>query len=162
MRRASLSIAAAFLLIALGTASANAQSVEVTVNGRPATLNPAPIERTGRIFVPLRGVFERLGATVVYEDGVINATGNGRTISLRIGSAQASVDGQSQSLDVPPFIIGASTYVPLRFIAEALGARVDWDNANRIVALGTNRSMAPAQGSFRRDPSFESGKRAER
>src|SRR5579872_4294364 len=124
---------------------ANAQSVAVTVDGRPAALNPSPLERAGRIFVPLRGVFERLGASVVYENGTINATGNGRAIALHIGSTAASVNGQQQSLDVAPFIVGASTYVPLRFVAQALGASVNWDNANRIVALVSNGSGPVAQ-----------------
>jgi len=49
---------------------------------RPLNLNPAPQERAGRIFVPLRGIFEQLGASVVYQNGVINAQGNGRSVSL--------------------------------------------------------------------------------
>lgn len=135
---------AALAAIALTTSVAMAQSVSVTVNGQPATLNPAPVERAGRVFVPLRGVFERLGASVVYENGLINAQGNGRTVSLHIGSTQATVGGQPQTLDVAPFIIGASTYVPLRFVAQALGAQVNWDNSNRIVAI-VNGAAVPNQ-----------------
>lgn len=107
----------------------------VTVNGSPVNLSPQPIERAGRIFVPLRGVFEHLGATVVYDSGTINATGNGRTISLRVGSNTAAVNGQEQSLDEAPFLVGASTYVPLRFIAQALGAEVNYDGGNQVVAI---------------------------
>ncbi|HEV7179145.1 MAG TPA: copper amine oxidase N-terminal domain-containing protein, partial [Candidatus Baltobacteraceae bacterium] len=84
-------------------APAFAASVSVIVNGQQVSFDQPPIERTGRVFVPLRGVFERLGASVVYGNGVINATGNGRNISLRIGSTQATVNGQSQNLDVAPF-----------------------------------------------------------
>jgi len=112
-------------------------ALSVTVNGQPATFNPPPIERAGRVFVPLRGVFERLGATVVYQSGTINATGNNTTVSLRIGSNQATVNGQQRTLDTPPFIVGASTYVPLRFVSEALGAGVNYDGTNQIVALTT-------------------------
>ncbi|MBC5810289.1 MAG: copper amine oxidase N-terminal domain-containing protein, partial [Candidatus Eremiobacteraeota bacterium] len=109
-----------------------ALAVTVQVNGQTANLNPAPIMRAGRVLVPLRGVFEQLGATVVYQNGSINATGNNRTVSLRIGSTAATVNGQPQNLDVAPFIIGASTYVPLRFVSQALGANVNWDNANQL------------------------------
>jgi hypothetical protein len=84
-------------------------------------LAPAPQERAGRVFVPLRGIFEQLGASVVYQNGIINAQGNGRAVSLRIGSTQATVNGQLQNLDVPPFVVGASTYVPLRFVSQAQG-----------------------------------------
>ena len=128
-------VTAAVAAIVLTVSVATAQSVSVTINGQAASLNPAPVERAGRVFVPLRGVFEHLGASVVYQNGLINAQGNGHSVSLHIGSTQATVNGQSQMLDVAPFIIGASTYVPLRFVAQALGAQVNWDNSNRIVAI---------------------------
>jgi hypothetical protein len=96
------------------------------------------------VFVPLRGVFENLGASVVYQGGVINATGRGHNVSLKVGSQQATVDGQPQNLDVAPFIIGASTYVPLRFVSQALGATVNYDGANRVVALSASGAPAAA------------------
>jgi hypothetical protein len=124
--------------------------VSIQVDGNPVNLSPAPVERAGRVFVPLRGVFEQLGATVVYENGTINATGrNGRAVSLQIGSTQGTVNGQPQTLDVAPFIIGASTYVPLRFVSQALGADVNYDASNQIVAItrhdrnGGNVAAAP-------------------
>ncbi len=131
-------LAAASLLCASVAPAFAAGSVSVTVNGNAANLNPAPTERAGRVFVPLRGVFEQLGATVVYANGVINATGRNHNISLKIGSQQATVDGQQQTVDVAPFIIGASTYVPLRFVSQALGATVNYDGSNRVVAINTN------------------------
>jgi predicted secreted protein len=115
-----------------------AWALSVTVDGQAVTFNPPPIERAGRVFVPLRGVFERLGASVVYANGTINATGNGRNIQLHIGSNAATVNGSAQTLDQAPFVIGASTYVPLRFVSEALGAGVNYDGANQIVALSAN------------------------
>jgi hypothetical protein len=114
-----------------------------------------PIERSGRVFVPLRGVFEQLGASVVYSNGQINATGNGRTISLTIGSTQATVAGQPTLMDVAPFIVGATTYVPLRFISQALGASVNWDNSTSTVTIngragaGAGTADATATGTTR-------------
>jgi hypothetical protein len=124
---------AAFLVATLPAAA----QVVVTVNGNQVDFSPEPIIQAGRVFVPLRGVFERLGASVVYSNGTINATGDGRTISLQIGSTQATIDGQPQTLDVAPFIVGASTFVPLRFVSEALGASVDWDDSNHVVSIDT-------------------------
>ena len=135
--RLAFRVTGALAILALCASTAIAADISVTVNGRTAALNPAPVERQGRVLVPLRGVFEQLGASVVYANGQINAQGNDRSVSLHIGSTQAIVDGQTQTLDVAPFIIGASTYVPLRFVAQALGAQVNWDNANRIVAIST-------------------------
>jgi len=74
-------VAIAFaLLLGLG---ADAQ-VGITINGNGVDVSPSPIIQAGRVFVPLRGVFENLGASVVYSRGQINATGNGRDISLQI------------------------------------------------------------------------------
>ncbi|HVR45349.1 MAG TPA: copper amine oxidase N-terminal domain-containing protein [Candidatus Binatia bacterium] len=135
------------LLAALAVASlpriAAAQTVTVTINGQPLYLSPGPIERAGRVFVPLRGIFERLGATVVYASGTINATKGPTTVSLQIGSTQATVSGQPQALDVAPFIVGATTYVPLRFIAQSLGAQVGYDGNTRVVAINMAQPVPP-------------------
>src|SRR5581483_6614838 len=80
-------------------------------------------------------IFEQLGASVVYQNGTINATRGQRTISLTIGSTQATVDGQPQIVDVAPFIVGATTYVPLRFIAQSLGATVNYNSSTNVVAI---------------------------
>ncbi|MGA9273635.1 MAG: copper amine oxidase N-terminal domain-containing protein [Candidatus Cybelea sp.] len=122
-----------------------AQPVTVRLNGQTLFLNPAPIVREGRVFVPLRGIFEHMGASVVYSAGTINATKQNTTVQLRIGSTQATVNGQPQTLDVAPFIIGASTYVPLRFVAQAFGAVVGWEQATRVVTINmpTGGPVAP-------------------
>jgi hypothetical protein len=133
------------LIVALGAASGASaqQTIGVTVNGQPVNLAPAPLERAGRVFVPLRGVFEHLGATVVYANGQINATRDRRQISLNVGSTQATVAGRPVVIDEAPFIIGASTYVPLRFVAQALGAEVNWDGSNQTVAVNMNMGGGP-------------------
>lgn len=134
-------------LVAFGTTSA--QSVTVVVNGQPMSFAQPPIERAGRVFVPLRGVFERLGASVVYSNGQINATGHGRDISLTIGSTQATVGGSPQTLDVAPFIVASTTFVPLRFISQALGASVNWNDSTStvtIVSMGAPGAPQPESG----------------
>lgn len=132
-------------LVTLGSPlEAAAQGVTIIVNGSTVTFDQPPIERTGRVFVPLRGVFERLGASVVYANGLINATGNGRNISLHIGSTTATVNGQSVTIDVAPFLVGARTLVPLRFVAQSLGATVTYNASNRTVAINSGGGGAGA------------------
>jgi hypothetical protein len=133
---------ALFLVFAPQIARAD---VRVIVNGQTVQLDQPPIVRGGRVFVPLRGVFEQLGASVVYDNGVINATGSGHTIQVRIGSTQGIVDGQQRMLDQAPFLVGARTLVPLRFISEALGANVQWDDNSQTVTInsGGNGNYPP-------------------
>jgi hypothetical protein len=127
-----------------GPIATRAAAINVAVNGQYMSFDQPPIERAGRVFVPLRGIFERLGASVVYSGGVVNATGNGRNISLRIGSTQALVNGQTQYLDVAPFVIGSRTLVPLRFIAQALGASVNWNQESQTVSITSAGQVAHA------------------
>src|SRR5579872_110 len=112
-----------------------AQNVTILVNGQQVQFDQPPIERSGRVFVPLRGVFEKLGASVVYDNGVINATRGSTTVQLHIGSTNAMVNGSSQQLDVAPFEIGARTFVPLRFVSQALGASVDYNDNTQTVSI---------------------------
>jgi hypothetical protein len=135
--------AACTIFAASGPIAALAQQnadVTVIVNGSRMNFDQPPLEQAGRVFVPLRGVFEQLGASVVYQNGTINATGDGRNVSLQIGSNQATVDGQSQTLDSPPFVEGSRTLVPLRFVAQALGASVDWNNDTSTVTINGGRN----------------------
>jgi hypothetical protein len=144
-RRIPALLAGSLLVATVALPAFAAGSVTVQLNGNALNLSPAPTERAGRVFVPLRGVFENMGASVVYASGTINAQGHGHSVQLHIGSQQATVDGHSLTVDVAPFIIGASTYVPLRFVSQALGATVNWDNANRIVAISTGGGGPVAQ-----------------
>jgi hypothetical protein len=140
------SLAGFAVIVAIALPAAAAQ-VGITINGSEVDVSPSPIIQAGRVFVPLRGVFERLGASVVYSNRTINATGNGRDISLHIGSNQAFVNGQSETIDVAPFIIGSSTFVPLRFVSQALGATVNWDDTDRVVAIETSGGQTSASNS---------------
>lgn len=125
---------------------AAAQSVTIVLNGQTMNFSQPPIERAGRVFVPLRGIFEQLGASVVYENGQINATAYGRAVSLSIGSTQAMVAGQPVVIDVPPFIVGSTTFVPLRFISQALGASVNWDDSTSTVTIAGRAPGPPPPG----------------
>lgn len=149
-------VALAFALSVFAAQPVFAASVSIQVNGQGVTFDQPPIERAGRVFVPLRGVFERLGASVVYANGEINAQGNSRNVQLHIGSRQAIVNGQAQYIDVAPFLVGARTLVPLRFVAQALGAVVNYNGSNRTVYINgsgytggnVNTNTPPPNASF--------------
>jgi hypothetical protein len=114
---------------------AKAQAVRIFVNGSEMHFDQPPIERSNRVFVPLRGIFENLGATVVYDNGVINATRGSTSVHLVIGSHNAIVNGNPVTVDVAPFVIAGRTLVPLRFIAQSLGAGVDYNYSTHVVTI---------------------------
>lgn len=111
--------------------------IAVMLDGTWLYLEPAAVSVEGRVLVPLRGIFEAMAAEVKYDPATrtITATQRDRTVTLTIGSKQAFVGGAAVELSVPAQIIGASTYVPLRFVGEAFGATVKWDAVGRNVEI---------------------------
>jgi len=111
--------------------------IKVLINGTSLTMDQAPVIVNDRTLVPLRAIFEGLGATVTWNDATKTATGvkDGKEIKISIDSTIAFVGGKLVSLDVPAQIVGSRTMVPVRFISESLGCRVDWDGATKTVII---------------------------
>lgn len=108
-----------------------------TVNGEEVKIDvPAQI-LDGRTMTPSRFVAESLGADVDWDDATKTVTvSNGTTtIKLVIDSNIAIVNGEEVEIDVPATIIDGRTLTPSRFVAEALGADVDWDDATKTVKV---------------------------
>lgn len=110
-------------------------TLNIDVNGAQVAFDQPPVERAGRVYVPLRGIFERLGASVVYAGGRINATSGTHMIGLTIGSTIATIDGRPQYLDTPPLMEAGRALVPLRFVSQALGASVNFDASSNTVRI---------------------------
>lgn len=102
---------------------------------------PAPaLLREGLVFVPARGVFEQLGATVLWESGKLTVKTPGspvRRIELWLGQTSATVDGRVVQLGAGPFLWQSRLMVPIRIVAENLGLAVAWDEERRAVRLET-------------------------
>jgi hypothetical protein len=129
------------LLVSAGAALA---APRVILNGQELAFSVPPVIEQGRILVPLRVIFEALGANVNWDDRTrtVTATNGGTGVKLIIGG-QAYKNNQPVTLDVPAKIIGGRTLVPLRFVSEALGAKVDWDTETQVATI---RSFSPEQG----------------
>lgn len=112
-------------------------AVDVEVNGQKLPAQPAPLMEGGRVLVPMRAVFSALGAQVGFRDGVITASRGEQVVTLRPGSARATVNGQPVALEAPAKLARGTTYVPLRFVAQALGEQVSWNATDRLVSVGT-------------------------
>ena len=87
----------------------------------------------GRFLVPMRGIFEALGATVHWDGDTRTVTGTKGDISVKltIDSKITTVNNKKVELDVPATVIEGRTFVPARFISESLGANVEWDGERR-------------------------------
>jgi hypothetical protein len=120
-------------------------AIQVELNGRPLHFDVAPTQVSGRTMVPLRGIFESLGAQVNWDapTRTITATKGTTDVRLSIGNPRATVNGQTVLLDAPAMILNGSTMVPLRFIGEALGADVKWLQATETVSITTSQESPP-------------------
>ncbi len=109
----------------------------VTIDGKTLQSDVAPIIIEGRTLVPLRAIFEALGAEVEWDNSSRTVTGrkDTTTIVLPIGSRSPTINGTPVQLDVPGTIVSGRTMVPARFIAESLGASVDWVEETRTVVI---------------------------
>jgi hypothetical protein len=108
----------------------------MTVNGKAVQLDAAPEIVDGRTFLPLRAIAEIFGATVEWipDTKGVTVTLGDNTIGLQIGNPTAVINGNVVDI-VAPYIKNGRTMVPLRVIAEGLGATVEWDPVYRIVTI---------------------------
>lgn len=117
-----------------------AEPIKVYVNNSLIEMPVAPIIENGRTLVPVRAIFESMGATVDWDGETKTVTGKieDKTIELVIGNKVALLNNEKIELDVPAKIVNGSTLVPARFVAESLGAEVDWDNNTRSVLVNSD------------------------
>ncbi len=112
------------------------------VNGRFKDTDVPPIIKNDRTILPVRFVAESLGAKVGWDGKTrkVTITLNQKTIEMYIGKSTAYINGKPIQIDpnnpkVTPVIINSRTFVPVRFVAEAFGAQVEWDNYTRTVTI---------------------------
>lgn len=98
-----------------------------------------------QIYVPLRSMFEQMGATVTASaDGkTFLARKPGTVVSVRLGSSEVTINGERRPLDVPPMLYRGVMLVPVRVISEALGAYVVWVSDRRLVVVRYTSGVQP-------------------
>ncbi|MBC8065475.1 MAG: copper amine oxidase N-terminal domain-containing protein [Chlorobia bacterium] len=125
-------------------ALASSSGPVIKVNGKPVNFSgTTPQTVTGRMMVPVRGVFEAIGAYVEYSPvhHRVKARRANETIELRMGDKVANRNGAEIELDVAPMSIRGRMMVPLRFIAESLGADVNFTKATNTVDIFTDEDL---------------------
>lgn len=127
------------ILFVLFTAlfSVNTFAADIFINGKDSFCDG--IILNGRVMVPVRSVFEKLGYTVTWNKDTETAllVNNTNKITIRNGSSFIYVNAKAIKPDVPQMIINGSMYIPLRAVSEAISADVSWDNNNKTVYITT-------------------------
>ncbi len=97
----------------------------------------AALVRGGTLFIPLRSMFEQMGATVSYDAASKTATVSkaGAQVVVTVGKAEVMINGESRPLDVPPIVYQGVVLVPVRVISEGMGAYVQWVPDRRLVVV---------------------------
>lgn len=131
-----------FLLALPGYAGASTQPIKIIVDGVPIHADQMPIVVDGRTLVPVRAIFEALGAKVSYQAATRQVVGirDNTIITLTLGSNRAVVNNQVNILDVPAQTVNGRTLVPVRFVSEALGDDVKYNASRREVVITRNYS----------------------
>ncbi|MDF2715878.1 MAG: copper amine oxidase N-terminal protein [Paenibacillus sp.] len=133
------------LCVPVNAADNEPRAVAVEVDGGKLAAGAYMVD--GRTMVPLRAIFERLNATVEWDDVTksVTATKNTTTVWLAIGQTDAKIGDKPATLDVPPMLINGNTFVPLRFVSEALGAQVSFDGDTSTAKVTTGSSCVGGQ-----------------
>ncbi len=131
------------LVLSLFTGVAFAdEGIRIEIFGKSVSFDQMPVNIDGRVLVPMRGIFETLGAEIEWREDLksVTATKGGKKVVVTIDSPDAYIDGIYTAMDVVPRIIQGRTMVPVRFVSEAMGENVDWDDATKTVIVTGNKN----------------------
>ena len=117
---------------------ASAQSgISVVLNGQPLVFDVQPQMINDRTMVPMRTIFEALGAEVTWEDDTQTAIGYkcGISVQFTINDPKMVKNHCDISLDTPAMLLSGRTMLPVRAVSESFGIDVQWDDATQTVIL---------------------------
>lgn len=136
----------AAVLASAAAYAATSQPIAVIIDGASQHYAESPQLVQGHVMVPMREIFQSLGATVNWSSRTrqVMAKKGETEVGLIVGSPIATVGARRVMLDAPPQMLRNTVFVPLRFVGEALGAQVTWQPASRQVMIAT-APAPPAQ-----------------
>ncbi|MBR5535788.1 MAG: CotH kinase family protein [Clostridia bacterium] len=114
--------------------------ITVMVDDMPVIFDVKPTIKDNRTLVPVRAIFEALGAEVLWdnETQTVKATKENVKVSIPIGSKTMTVNNETKALDVSAVIEDGRTLVPVRAVSEAFECDVQWDNDTQTVLITVN------------------------
>jgi len=132
------------LIVTLLAATPVFAAPQVFVDGQRLVSDVPPTIENGVTLVPLRAIFQALGAEVEWNGTTqtVTARKGGTTVMLIIGQKTAYKNGNPVDLQVPGRIVDGRTLVPLRFVSEALGAKVDWEGNTQTITITSLQSAS--------------------
>lgn len=132
-----VSILFVMIMVILFNGIVSAKGIPVYINGQLQNYDQPPVVDEGRTLVPLRGIFESMGAEVSWDSktNIITATKQEIVVKLTIGSKTVYVNNVKKTIDVPAKTINNRTLVPLRFVSEVFGGTVTWDSKTNAITI---------------------------
>ncbi len=134
-----VAVFAGFATIAFADNIVMEMGVSVFINEEKLEFDVEPFITDGRTMVPMRKIFESLGATVEWDNDLEKASSEkgDRKVSIKINEKKLYVDKNIVDLDVPAMLVNDRTMVPVRAISEAFDCLVKWDNTKKEVHIYT-------------------------
>lgn len=151
-KRCSLILAFILIFVSYGNVFATGtdtnttnEDIQVLLNNEALKFEASPVLINGSVMVPMRQIFEYLGAQVDWKAETQTVVGYRRYknssnifIKLRIGEDYAYNNGRKIKLLAPPTIVDGRTMVPVRFVAESFGLHVDWNPMEKVVTMSNS------------------------
>lgn len=125
------------LLAALSFTISAESDIAVVVDGKKLDFDVPPTIVNGRTLVPLRAIFEALGAEIEWDGTTSTCTAvkDSTTVVITIGADTMYVNGTPKALDAPGQIVKSRTLIPLRAVSEALDCSVSWEGSIRTAVI---------------------------
>ncbi len=130
------------------SADTGVRSPLVILNGKQLEFEVPPTIENNRTMVPLRAIFESMGAKVDWNSTtlVITATKGDITVIMPLNSSAPTVNGRVYNLEVPAKIVNNRTLAPLRFVGEAFGGKVTWDAKTGNIIINSSETTPTSPG----------------
>ncbi|MGG1643629.1 family 10 glycosylhydrolase [Paenibacillus sp. NRS-1782] len=137
-------------VVVQGAQAAPNVEIEIILDGQPLQSDASPyiVQGANVTMVPLRVISEGLGAQVNWSasSGTVTITAQDKNISMENGGQSAMVNGKSVRLDASARMTSGRVMVPLRFVGEELGLKVDWQASERVITLSSGKESAATGG----------------
>lgn len=143
----SLVSAVTLAISSITCASAADEGIKVYLEGSKINFDVQPQTINNRTMVPIRAIFEAMGANVTWDDATQTAvsTKDDTTVKMTLNSTTEYINDTAYTMDVTPVIIDGRTLAPARYVAEAFGYYVNWDEMTKSVLISKNANFDISQ-----------------